>query len=96
MDVVGAPREMYEPIVVAWVKERNPLSADGIEGVRLVPLGSIATLAGESEVVFCVISALAPGNDVLNGMQLRGAKLGTDTVFAVTKCALSDKSPQFG
>lgn len=94
--MIGVPAEMFMPAVMTRMKERNLAAGCWIERVSLVGLETVAPLTGEGQIVFIVRATPALGFAVFGGMQLRGAEVGADAVFAVGLCALSDQSAQFG
>lgn len=94
--MIGAPAEMLMPVVITRMKERNFAARCWIERVSLVGFGTIAPLTGEGQIAFIVGATSAFRLDVFGGMLLRCAEIGTDAVFAVSPCALSDQTAQFG
>lgn len=94
--MIVAPAEMFMPVLMTRVKERNFAAGCWIERVSLVGFGAVAPLTGQGQIVFIIRAPPAFWLDVFGGMQLRCAEVGADAVFAVSPCALSDQSAQFG
>jgi hypothetical protein len=90
--MIRIPREMFAPIVMPQMKERNLAARRRIKRMRFIGFGAVATLTGERQIIFIVIAAFAFGLDMLNGMPLRRAYLWTDAVFAITLRSLSDQT----
>jgi len=78
---------MIVPVVEMRMKKRNQSASQRVRRMRLVVLGVVTALAGQSEVLCSGRPAPTFGLDVIERMLLGSAKLGTDAVLAVSKRA---------
>ena len=74
------------------MKKRNRSAGQRVRRLCLVVLGVVTALAGQSEVLCSGWPSLTFRLDVIKGMLLGCAKLGTDAVLAVSKCAPANQT----
>jgi hypothetical protein len=60
------PLEVFVPDIFSWMKERDFLQGDGVNGRHFDVLEIVATLAGARQIIFRIFAAKDLGNDMFS------------------------------
>jgi hypothetical protein len=64
--LVRTPGKMLVPVILSWMKERNPAARGGIKGMGFIVFGTVTSLTGQGQILFSALTTLTFRHDMFD------------------------------